>query len=54
MKPQDSMKPEKTALPFNLSRLPFSPPFRVISEFQCGTDAHIVDSAGNIIVARSE
>jgi hypothetical protein len=36
-----------------LVSLPFSPPFRVISEYKCGTDAHIVDSAGNIIIESS-
>ena len=35
-------------------KLPFTPPFRVISEFSCGTDAHIIDSGGNVIVASSE
>ena len=34
-------------------QLPFTPPFRVISEFKCGTDAHIVDAAGNIVVETS-
>ena len=35
------------------SRLPFTPPFRVISEYRCGTDAHVVDAAGNIIIEAS-
>lgn len=35
------------------SRLPFTPPFRVISEYRCGTDAHVVDAAGNIIIESS-
>ena len=33
-----------------MSDLPFTPPFRLISEYRDGTDAHIVDAAGNIIV----
>lgn len=36
-----------------LVRLPFTPPFRVISEYKCGTDAHIVDAIDNIIVESS-
>lgn len=32
-----------------MSDLPFTPPFHVISEYRDGTDAHIVDAAGNII-----
>lgn len=35
------------------SRLPFTPPFRLISEFRCGTDAHVVDAAGNIVIETS-
>ena len=34
--------------------LPFAPPFRVISEYRCGTDAHIVDADGNIIIESSQ
>jgi hypothetical protein len=33
--------------------LPFSPPFRVITEYRDGTDAHIIDAAGNIIIESS-
>lgn len=37
-----------------MKQLPFTPPFRVVSDFCCGTDAHIVDEDGNVIVASSE
>lgn len=50
--------PIENAPPVALDRLvrvlPFVPPFRVISEYRCGTDAHIVDDAGNIIVESSQ
>ena len=35
-------------------RLPFDPPFRVVSDYKCGTDAHIMDSSDNVIIASSE
>lgn len=41
---------ESGSLSSPCSRLPFTPPFRVISEYRCGTDAHVVDAAGNIII----
>jgi hypothetical protein len=36
-----------------MNELPFTPPFRVISDFCCGTDAHIVDAANNVVVETS-
>lgn len=36
-----------------MNDLQFSPPFRVISEYSCGTDAHIMDDADNIIIESS-
>ena len=34
-------------------KLPFTPPFFVISEMRLGEDAHIIDTEGNIIIEAS-
>jgi hypothetical protein len=36
-----------------IKEYPFTPPFKVVSDCVCGTDAHIVDSVGNIVVEGS-
>jgi len=37
-----------------MNELPFTPPFRVLSHYKCGTDAHIVDAAKNILLECSQ
>ena len=34
--------------------LPFTPPFRVLSDSPDGTDAHVIDAYGNVVIATSE
>ena len=38
----------------NNQPLPFTLPLRVVSELGCGTDAHVMDAGGNVIIARSD
>jgi hypothetical protein len=37
-----------------MSKLPFTPPFKVVHDYPSGDDAYIIDSAGNIPIEVSQ